>query len=88
MTPTARSKPVLSVLSLAATAIALGGIVTLGNREVRTPGALASLMLYVFGGAMAVLTGLGSVIRHEGKWSWIAMSATPFILLAAWLNSH
>ncbi|MEZ5351734.1 MAG: hypothetical protein R2762_03795 [Bryobacteraceae bacterium] len=89
-TQAARSNsPILSLVSLVATLIALGGLITLGSpRNVLESGSLASLMIYVFGGAMAVLAGLGSIIRHEGKWSWIALSAIPLILIVAWVNTH
>ncbi len=83
------NSPILSLVSLAATAIALAGLLTLGSpRNIQESGSLASLMVYVFGGAMAVLTGIGSIIRHEGKWSWAALSAIPVILIVAWVNTH
>jgi hypothetical protein len=90
MTQTARrNSPILSLLSLAATGMALAGLFTLGApRNVMESGTLASLMIYVFGGAMAVLAGIGSIIRHEGKWSWAALSALPVILIVAWVNTH
>ncbi|MEZ5399927.1 MAG: hypothetical protein R2729_09665 [Bryobacteraceae bacterium] len=73
---------------MAATAASMAGILTLGHREARDPNALVSLIVYVFGGAVAVLAGLGSVIRHEGRWSTAALAAIPAILIIAWLQSH
>jgi hypothetical protein len=89
MRAASRKQPLLSLISLGSSAVALTGLIVLGKtHDILNSGSLTAVMLYVAGGSIGLLCGLAAFIRHEGRWSWLALAAVPLLVLTGWMLRH
>jgi hypothetical protein len=82
-------QPILSLVSLGSSLMALTAVAALGRtRDILNSGSLIAVMLYVAGGCIGLLCGLAALLRHEGRWSWLALAAVPLLAITGWMLRH